>query len=342
MPNNHINHKINLISLKLTNRCNLNCKMCWQKKEKNNPLKKLIDLAFDDFLIIINKLNSLSPNNIYLWGGEPLLHPRIIDIIREIKINKFLAHLITNGLLLNNFADELIAVKLDTISISIDGIAKIHDSIRGLNGAYDTIITGLKKLLAKKKLRPITAINTVITPENYLHLYEMIEELSALKVNGLQLQFPVFFDLKSGQDSETYLEKELNIKMCSWHGFVKSYDSIDYKKLEEILSKIQKNFPKVGFYPSKECIASWFNKNRNSPIKCLVPWQRVNVEPNGDMNICTDFCDMVAGNLLKQSFDSIWNNNIYQKFRDHISNNNYMPICKHCTYAHLPWSNKNE
>lgn len=336
-----INNKIDMISLSLTNRCNLNCKMCWQKTQRTESAQKIIDLPYDNFLVILEALKKLSPNNIYLWGGEPLLHSRIIDIIHEVKKNGFLSHLITNGLLLNERVDELIKARLDTISISIDGVGHTHDTIRGLNGAYDRIIMGVKTLLAKRKVRPIVSINTVITDENYQHLYEIVKELSYLNVNGLQLQFPVHFNFEEGEQSADYLKNEFNLCSSLWKGFVKSYQAIDVVQLDRSLMKIKKDFPKIMFYPPNQTATSWFNKKINSAsVQCFVPWKRVNIEPNGDMTICTDYADMVAGNLLEADFDAIWNNNIYRKFRSNIANGKYMPICKHCTYSHLSWGKK--
>ena len=71
-----------------------------------------------------------------------------------------------------------------------------------------------------------------------------------------------------------------------------------------------------------------------------MPWKRVNIEPNGDMNICSDYADIIAGNLLQNTFQNIWNNDMYKKFRKNIAENNFMPMCKHCTYAHINWKKR--
>ncbi len=332
--------RIQLISISVTHRCNLNCKMCWQTSFRNSE-KAQQDLSYENFNILLNKLELLAPNNIYLWGGEPLIHPNIIEMIRKVKDYKFICHLITNGVMLEELADDLINAKLDRLSVSIDGVGDQHDLIRGRKGVFEKTEKGLLKLLSKKKFRPITSVNTVITDKNYRDLYSIVKYFSSFGVNGIQLQFPVFFDEAVGEATGRYLQEKFQLCISSWKGFVNSYNTIDVDELDGIIQNIRKDFPKVSFYPSDLTAKEWFSKESISrPIKCCVPWQRVNIEPNGDLNICTDYSDMVVGNLFEDTLQEVWESNRYQKFRSEIESENYLPICKHCTYAYINWKSR--
>ena len=329
---NPFKSKINIISISLTNQCNLKCRMCWKKKSKT-----VDNLDYKDFMIILNKIEKLSPAHIYLWGGEPLLHPKLTDIIKQIKRKKFICHLITNGVLLKNNTDMLLEAKLDRISISLDGVGNVHDKIRGIPGAYVKVIDGLSELLKKRNIRPLISINIVITEHNYLTLYETIERFLKFKINGLQLQFPVFFDVKTGQKTQSVLFDTFGLKTKSWQGFINSYQKINIKKLNSILNDIRKHFPSVGFYPTLEAGLNWFKDKGKTKPYCRMPWKRVNIEPDGNMVICPDYSDMIVGNLLENSFDELWESQIYRHFRKKLVDNNYLPLCKNCTYAYVKW-----
>ena len=65
---------------------------------------------------------------------EPLLHPRIDEIVRMIAGRGHHVDLVTNGLLLAEKAAELAAAGIDTIHVSLDGPEEVHDRIRGSRG----------------------------------------------------------------------------------------------------------------------------------------------------------------------------------------------------------------
>ena len=107
------------IYLEPTNHCNLKCPMCPQHKY---PRKKGF-MVFSLFQKIVNDL----PNNVFVqlfMGGESLMHPEIIPMIKYIKHCKPSARIriATNGTLLNNdLSKNIVLSGLDYISFSFDG-----------------------------------------------------------------------------------------------------------------------------------------------------------------------------------------------------------------------------
>ncbi len=329
-------YKIDIVSLKLTYNCNLKCSMCWQAKYKDQNKAFTGHMDYTNFLNTMEKLSFLAPSKIFLWGGEPLLHPNFADILKEVKTRRFMCNLITNGILLEEKTEDILNGKLDTICVSLDGLGEIHDSIRGVPGSYQRAITGLKYLLKNKSFRPIVSVNMVINDENYQYLYETVKEFESLGVNGIQIQFPVYFDMKTGEVTAEYIKKSLGISIDKWKGFIGEYSSMDIEKLDKQLHMVKSEFNNVYLYPADISPYDWFGvKESNRKINCLTAWKRLNIEPNGDVNICTDHSDMIAGNIYESRLEEIWNNRVFRSFRREAKNNNFMSMCQHCTYSYL-------
>jgi MoaA/NifB/PqqE/SkfB family radical SAM enzyme len=71
----------------------------------------------------IDLLAGLGTQNITLSGGEPLLHPDVVEIIRRIRSRGVMAGIITNGYLLTpDRIQELNRAGLDQLQISIDNV----------------------------------------------------------------------------------------------------------------------------------------------------------------------------------------------------------------------------
>ncbi len=95
------------VDIHITDHCNLNCKSCTHF----SPLAEEFYLDSDDFERDINRLSELTKGDIgtiFLLGGEPLLHPELIDflpITRKAFPNSNIV-IITNGILLPSQPDR--------------------------------------------------------------------------------------------------------------------------------------------------------------------------------------------------------------------------------------------
>ena len=97
--------------IETTATCNLSCSYCPREKIRQ-------DMDFELFRKIINEASKYGTRSFSLHlFGEPLLYPRILDAIRYIKeTNKRHVVLVTtNGTKINEFAEELIALKIDQV-----------------------------------------------------------------------------------------------------------------------------------------------------------------------------------------------------------------------------------
>jgi hypothetical protein len=102
-----------------TQRCNLGCRICYNRYR--TPDKTLDDIRAEiDLGLKKRRLETIS-----ILGGEPTLHPDLPAIIRHVKSRKLVAQVLTNGLRLlepggPEYLDTLIAAGLDRIVFHVD------------------------------------------------------------------------------------------------------------------------------------------------------------------------------------------------------------------------------
>src|SRR3978361_1729349 len=98
-------------------RCNLPCPYCNEYDDVSNP----VDIS--EMRRRIDHLGRLGTSVITISGGEPLLHPDLDDVIRQIRKTGAIAGMITNGyLLMPERIERLNRAGLDHMQISIDNV----------------------------------------------------------------------------------------------------------------------------------------------------------------------------------------------------------------------------
>lgn len=228
-----------------TNRCNSRCWMC------NIPQRKTTyELTTDDCLNIFKQLKALGVTGISFTGGEPTLRDDIIFILKKSIEYGFMTMLVTNGLELNRRLDEIVDLDLAAVNISLDGsVASIHNSSRGLKGAFRRTVENTRRLLEeikKKKSKTEVVISTVISHNNVGDLGNILELCNNLGIKRVIL-CPVHAFSKEGGTS-LVLPIKCNYDISSYlikHPLRKIIDNSDtYLRL--LSSVISGELPPVG------------------------------------------------------------------------------------------------
>lgn len=103
--------------LVVTRRCNLACSYCNEYDHSSQPV------PIEALVGRVDHLAALGMSVITLSGGEPLMHPRLEDVVRRIRRHGMIAGMITNGYLLTAARiQELNRAGLDHLQISIDNV----------------------------------------------------------------------------------------------------------------------------------------------------------------------------------------------------------------------------
>jgi len=113
--------RLSKLYIEPTNLCNLNCRTCI-RHVWNEPSGMMSEETFEAIIKGLHSFPSL-PDSVFFGGfGEPLFHPKIVDMIFRIKSLGMSAELITNGTLLKEeMIKSLIDAGLDTLWVSLDG-----------------------------------------------------------------------------------------------------------------------------------------------------------------------------------------------------------------------------
>lgn len=132
------------LELQITDRCNLRCRHCYIEVINTSPLSppcqggdgggqrrlnKGDELSVTQIKNVLTEFEAMQGLRVLITGGEPLLHSRFKEINRmlpEFFVRKIL---FTNGLLLNKKILE--NLNINEIQVSLDGMEKAHDSLRG-------------------------------------------------------------------------------------------------------------------------------------------------------------------------------------------------------------------
>ena len=126
----------------ITKRCNLRCVHCYAGSDMNAGVD---ELSTAEWMAVIDDLAAFGSPVMLFSGGEPLMQPDIVALARHAVERGMRAVISTNGTLITpELAADLASVGLSYVGISIDGTREIHDRFRGVDGAFDRAIAGLR------------------------------------------------------------------------------------------------------------------------------------------------------------------------------------------------------
>lgn len=335
------------ISFRLTYMCNLHCKMCGQwgingiyKDKDKNFIKQYLPIEM--LKRTVDETAVLCPGMYYIWGGEPLLHPDYIELIRYIKQKGIFCTTTTNGMLLKKYARDICEIGTTFIRISLDGMEQVHNSIRGNVNCFQTVLEGIREITRIKKemntVYPILECDSVIIKDNYRFIEEYVEGISKIEgIHSINFSHPIYSNHDVGHRHAIEYEKEFGVTASAWNGFASDEEKLDTEELIEIVARIQKkkySIP-VNFDPPMRTLDDIRLHYTNieklySKRFCTVPWIWAEIHPDGKVSFCEDFCDYYIGNLYENDFGTIWNSEAAQKYRKVLMRRNQFPICSYC------------
>lgn len=163
----------------ITTKCNQNCRYC-------HRFLNIKDLTYEENEKILDNLIKDKVANITWTGGEALLYPNIIGLVKKAKENGIKNKLITNGMLLaQNDEIKEICDYLDSLTLSIDSVDnKINADLGRGENHYSNIKTILE-YVKNKELK--VNINTVVSKKNIDQLEELGNFLNRYKINSWRI-----------------------------------------------------------------------------------------------------------------------------------------------------------
>lgn len=142
-PRSYRNRVFHSLNWAITGKCNLKCRHCFMAAD-NAPM--MGEFSWEECLALLDECERCGIQTLTLTGGEPLLHPRFTDLVREVSRRGLtLSQLNTNGTLLTSeLLDELRRLGQDTeIKVSFDGVGH-HDWMRGVTGCETRALDAMR------------------------------------------------------------------------------------------------------------------------------------------------------------------------------------------------------
>jgi len=187
----------------VTDDCNLSCSYC----DEYAPGAPLVPL--DELERRVDRLDALGVQVYDFLGGEPLIHPRIADLIRHVKSKRRgsnLATVITNAFLLTERGiHELNRAGLDFMQVSVDSIEPTSLSQKSLKSVLPRL-----RLLARAA-RFTVEIQTVLNDESC----ERYDELRSLLKD---LPFAFGFSIMHGRGGRIAIRGEKFLELLERYG----------------------------------------------------------------------------------------------------------------------------
>ena len=128
------------------------------------------DLSLEQEKAILKQVYNSGAVGIAFEGGEPLLRNDLVEILAFSRSLPLHTSLITNGTLLESRINEIAPYVNGVIYVSLDGLEKTHDAIRGIKGSFRKAVQGISS--AKEKVA--VSINTTIMAENIDEIEDLV------------------------------------------------------------------------------------------------------------------------------------------------------------------------
>ena len=326
---NHVFIGPKTFHLDVSNLCNTDCVFCglhsphlfrkegmrgrrfvegWEKQQ----------LPYELFIKLIEDLDRLGTHeDILLSGeGEPLTHPRIADMIREIKKRRMHLTLFTNGLLVDRrVINLLLESQLDVLYWSLScATPETFVWMQPSKSAktFERMIERLSLLCDRKraegKASPYVIMAHVINNLNYQETAEVAA--LAMKVGVDAIRYQIMHSVPATEQfllSEKQYEQTLELveqgKRLAQRSGIDVVANIDFQ-----LSQVGQTYEQTGSVPDQ------WSRGLYNEIGCFTGWFFARNFTDGRISFCCH--DKIMGNLNQTSLDDLWSSDRYQQVRE--------------------------
>ncbi len=332
-----------------TSRCNLTCTTCirnaWDEAQGH--------MTAATWQRVLDSLAALPSRPAVFFGGfgEPLAHPRLLDMLEQVRPLAVTLELITNGMLLSEqVARRLIGLGLDVLWVSLDGATPEHYADVRLGAALSQVLENIQRFAFMRNEtnpRPEVGISFVAMRKNIDDLPKLIKMSSQLGASRYMVTnvFP-------------YTQE-----MCAEMLYVRSVDGVDSTPSPWVP---RVDLPRIDLNPEyQDAIVHSMRYRSNVNINGVALGQDRGHCPfieRGSVAICWDGSVSpclalmhryqtflhdkprsverhVVGNLNEQDLGAIWEQKDYLDFRTRVAAFDFSP----CTWCGgCSWSEANQ
>ncbi len=306
-----------LLQLDPTNKCNNDCIACWcrsplLKEKKIAADEENLSLPLDIIRRLLDDCAALGTTNVYLaGGGEPFMHPNIMDIVAHIKGLGMSCHINTNfTLVTREMAEQLVEMGVDHLIVSLWAATPktyVASHPNKTEQSFEDVLEVLKHLLQKRKNNvPDIKLYNVIMNLNYFEIEEMVDLAYTLGVNSAEFTVA---DVIPGATDILLLSDEQRQEILRLCENSEKKERTENKDTRIFLREFKRRVGEAGAADGE------YDKLMLTDIPCVIGWNFARVIPNGNVNACLKAHRLPVGNLHKNSFAEIWNGQKQMEFR---------------------------
>ena len=128
-----------------TRRCNLKCVHCYSSSQN---VKYADELDTEQGKALIDDLASFGAPVLLFSGGEPLMREDLPELLRHAVDRGMRAVISTNGTMITKEKARIFGtIGLSYVGVSLDGMKEVHDRFRGVDGAFDKAMQGMRNCI---------------------------------------------------------------------------------------------------------------------------------------------------------------------------------------------------
>jgi MoaA/NifB/PqqE/SkfB family radical SAM enzyme len=314
------------MAIEATNVCPGGCVLCPVGQGRTGRSQGHMD--WDKFRRLIDQVAwHMRFISLYKWG-EPLMHPRVYDMIAYIKSAGIYVRVSSN---LHPFraedADRLIRSGLDEFVVSLHGISeRTYRTYQPQHGLAEVLAKIQALMAAKRRLgaqKPLVRLNFVIRKDNEHEVPRLGEFSRALGIGFLPVELSLnirFLGYNTdmtwrGLDEQSLARERLEL-MDRWLPGDQAYVNEGYRLMRR----------HGGMMPT----------GSRRLFRCTMPWLQMFVCWDGDVDVCAGVFDKkdAVGNVFEQSVRQVWNGPRYRAVRRCIVGRSRpgdrAVVCGHC------------
>lgn len=163
------------LRISVTQRCNLRCPYCHREGEEKRVGNTVTEMTLEEIVRIVKVAVRLGIRRVKITGGEPLLRPEILDIVKGIARLNGLKDLsmTTNGTLLSKYAEGLHKNGLERVNVNIPTLdSEVYHRLIG--GKLQTVLEGIDSAI-KVGVNPVKLNMLILKDVNEQAVPEMMQ-----------------------------------------------------------------------------------------------------------------------------------------------------------------------
>ena len=161
--------------------CNLACAGCGKIQHPHDVLKQRMPVEQ-----AVGAIMESGAPMVSIAGGEPLMHPQIDEIVRQLIAKKKFVYLCTNGLLLKRHIHKFKPSPYFAWVVHIDGLKEAHDRAVSKEGGFEGAVEAIR--LAKEAGFKVNTNTTFFNTDTAQSVIEVLDYLNDdLKVDNLMI-----------------------------------------------------------------------------------------------------------------------------------------------------------